>query len=463
MSQLSNAELPSPRARSGQGSNDPLEWSLRPWWRAVLLIIAVIAGGVVFSAAVIRAAESAYWADSDSISDIQRALGRDPANPDLLHRLGLDYTFNPTEVNTPEAVKCLRQAVALNPRRWDFWADLGTACDFVGNTSCSDPAFRRALALNPLNPALEWALGNHYLLTDRPATAFPVFRSLVALNPNYLEPTFRLCLRATHDPQTIYAQVIPHGKQSSERFAFLNFLVSTGDIDNAMKIWGQMISGPDRSPHIGLVKPFLDYLVDHGHLQDAYAVWSNLQHGGVVRPAVDPDSANLLYNPNFAAPPLNTGFDWRTSGSSDLVFDFADPSGYQGDKCLRIDFSVGRNDDYDLISQIVAVKPSTPYQLTAYVRSENLTSDSGPRLRVTEIDCGTCSARTSESIEGTLPWHPVDISFLTQPKTHALRVSFWRPKAPVALGDITGTVWLDHLTLRTVGALAVEGSSVRTP
>jgi tetratricopeptide (TPR) repeat protein len=458
MSQLPNPDVSIARALS----NDVWEWSLRPWWRAVIFLAPLVAGGIWLGALTVRAAQSAYRLDSLSIPAIQNALRHDPDNPDLLHRLGLVYTYDQTNIDIGESLKNLRAAVALNPRRWDYWADLGTSCDFAADTACSDQAFDRAWALNPVTPNLAWALGNHYLLTNRPEKAFPFFRELLNLSPDYLDPTFRLCLRATHDPQLIYSDVLPQGKDGFERFAFLNFLVSTGDYENAMKIWGQMISGPDRSPNLLLVKPFLDFLTDQGRLRDAVAVWGDLQHAGAVPTEPSSPSANLLYNGRFDRLPLNMGFDWRMSSSPDLVFDFSDPSAYKASKCLKIDFSVGRNAEYDLLSQIVTVKPSTSYQLSAFVRTENLTSDSGPRLRVTELGCTDCTAPASDPTQGTMPWHAIDVSFVTRPQTQAVRVAFWRPQASAAIGDITGTVWLDDLNLHAVGSASTDVSQART-
>src|SRR5208337_3205172 len=122
---------------------------------------------------------------------------------DLIHNLGSVYTTSPTDSNLSEAVKYLRQAVALNPRRWDYWSDLGKSCDFAGEAACADEAFERALALNPMAPSVQWALGNHYLLTDREDKAFPYFRRLLEMDSTYLDATVRVCLRATRDPQKI--------------------------------------------------------------------------------------------------------------------------------------------------------------------------------------------------------------------------------------------------------------------
>ena len=450
MNQYSNPELSDEKAWGRQRSSHLWELSLRPWGRAFLFLAPIVAFSMVLAWEAFRVARATYQLDDISIPNIQKALQEDPGNADLLHRLGSVYTTDPSEGNLPEAVKYLQQAADLNPRRWDYWSDLGIACDFGPDTACSDKAFERAAALNPMTPAVLWALGNHYLLTNRPEKAFPPFRRLIALDPDYLVITVRLCLRATRDPQAIYSAVLASLQDASPRFTFLTFLCSTADYESAMKIWAQMISGPDPSPNISLVKPFLDFLINHNQIDDAEIVWSDLQHAGVILPDPPPQAANLLYNGGFEVPPLNTGFDWRISNSPDLEVDLSDPSGYQGSKSLRIEFLVGRNAEYNLVDQMVRVKPNTRYQLTAYVRSINITSGSGPRLRAVEMGCANCDVRTSDPTVGTTSWHPIDLEFMTQPQTQAVRISFWRPQEHTYSRDITGTVWLSGVNLHTL-------------
>jgi len=433
-----------------QSSDDIREWSLRPVWRAALFLAAVTAFSLWMCWQAGRAAWVSYRMDSLTPAEIQAAMRLDPGNPDLVHRLGLLLSSDPSGPNLPEALKYLRQSIDMSPRRWDYWFDLGTSCDFAGDTACSDAAFDKARQLNPMTPALQWAIANHYLLTNRPEKSFPYFRRLLDLAPSYLDNTLRLCIRATHDSQAIYSQVLPHGPDPSPRFDFLMFLSAAADYEGAMKIWGQMITGPDRSPELSMVKPFLDFLLDHNQIDDASTVWNDLQHAGVIPVDSTPQSANLLYNGGFEGPLLNTGFDWRMSDSSDLAFDVPDSSAAQGTKCLRIDFPVGRNAEYVLVSQVVRIKPNTHYQLTASVRSNNLTSDSGPQLRVVEVGCQACPIRTSDMTTGSTPWHQVSVDFTTQPQTQAVNVSFWRAPDQAGKRDITGTVWLDGVVLQAV-------------
>ncbi len=47
-----------------------------------------------------------------------------------------------------------------------------------------------------------------------------------------------------------------------------------------------------------------------------------------------------------------------------------------------MEFTVSRNDQYVPLYELVPVAPNQVYLLTAYVRSQDITSDSGPRLQV---------------------------------------------------------------------------------
>src|SRR5208283_928602 len=144
MSQFPNPGLAGERAPLRRNSLHTIEWSLRPLWRAALFLIPIMAGSLWLSREAIRVAQATSQVDGGFIPDIQKALRQDPDNADLIHRLGLVYSANSIDTNLSEAVKDLRKAAALNPRRWDYWSDLGTACDFVGDTACSDEAFERA-------------------------------------------------------------------------------------------------------------------------------------------------------------------------------------------------------------------------------------------------------------------------------------------------------------------------------
>ncbi len=72
--------------------------------------------------------------------------------------------------------------------------------------------------------------------------------------------------------------------------------------------------------------------------------------GGATRPEIKAllnEKDNLIFNGDFEQSPLKAGFDWRASPQTFLAVDFSAPGAYHGAHCLRVDFTVSRNDEYE--------------------------------------------------------------------------------------------------------------------
>ena len=126
---------------------------------------------------------------------------------------------------------------------------------------------------------------------------------------------------------------------------------------------------------------------------------------------------NLVFNGDFEHRTSNDGFDWRNAGAPYPIVDFAAGGAYSGSRCLQVNFTVGLNDEYLLAYQFLPLQPNSHYRLSAYVRSDSITSDSGPRLRIYDPSCRTCLDATSEGTVGTTPWHQISVAFSTGPGT----------------------------------------------
>jgi hypothetical protein len=170
---------------------------------------------------------------------------------------------------------------------------------------------------------------------------------------------------------------------------------------------------------------------------------------------------NLVFNGDFEQSPLNAGFDWRAVPTTYLAVDFSATGAYHGAYCLRVDFTVSRNDEYEPVYQIVPVLPDHAYRLEAFVRSQDITSDTGPCLRVRDTQPAGFADAISETTVGTTPWHPVRLSFSTGAQTRAVRLSFWRPRSRVFPTEISGTAWLDEVSLRCVDRQEAPAESVK--
>jgi tetratricopeptide (TPR) repeat protein len=435
------------------------ELCLRTRWGSGLFLSLVTLAALVGSAEAIKIARVTALGSSTEVSAVRKGLALDPGSPQLHYRLSQLYGDSLELSNLTEGVAQARRAVALNPHKFDYWLNLASACESIRDNTCATKALRRALMLCPMTPRIWWVAGNYYLRTTQPEAALPCFQRLLELSPDYLAPTLDLTLRAYSDPAMIFEKVAGSGIDVGLALAFADFMSANNKFDAARQAWSQ-VAGRGATFPFEAVRPYLEHLLSHGRYHEAQAVWLYLEQRGVIAKPVDSGPGNLVFNGGFEQPPLEAGFDWRSTPSSYVSVDFADPSAYKGAHCLRVDFPVSQNDEFELVYQILPVDPGQAYVLAAYVRSRDITSDSGPRLRVVDPDCSDCLSVSTESTTGTTAWHSVNVNFIAGKQTRVVRVSAWRPRSRTFPMDISGSFWLDDVSLRPIKSNRAEESTV---
>jgi tetratricopeptide (TPR) repeat protein len=428
-------------------SADCVEISLKSCRRSGLFLSLAALVTLVGSAEAIKISAVTALGKSTQISVVQKALALDPDNPTLHAQLGQLYANSLVLSDLVEGVAQERRATALNPHKSDYWLTLASACESVRDNTCADQAHQRALVLSPMVPMVWWVAGNHYLRTGQPEAALPCFHRLLELSPDYAAPTFDLTLRAYDNPKMILEKVVGDEEDPRLDLAFADFMSANNEFDAAHQAWTQIADGGSQFPFVA-VRSYLDRLMGHGRYLEARAIWLYLEGRGVIAKPADSEQGNRVFNGGFEQPPLDAGFDWRSQSSSYVSVDFADATPFAGMHCLRVDFPVGQNDEFEPVYQILPVVPNQAYTLAAFVRSRDITSDSGPRLRVTDPSCPSCLDAWTDPTVGSTPWHRVTLRFSAGPHTPAVRVSVWRPRSRSFPMEISGSFWLDTVSVR---------------
>lgn len=385
-------------------------------------------------------------AESGDSHALKEAVTIDPENPALEDRLGLDFLNDIDQTNASASLGHLRRAVEMSSDRAFYWADLASACESLSDFTCAGGALKRALKLAPMTPRLYWIAANYNLRRSQPEAALPLFRKLLELSPKYAWPTFSLCLRVLNSPDLIRQRVIPGDNNPSLRLSYVDFLIAQGQAELARQAWADAVQTGSRFP-FSLAQPYLERLIDSGQVEQAMSAWQDLEGLGVIG---RPHSGNLAYNGGFEQVPLNAGFDWRYQEAPYVAADFSAPNAYQGRRCLRLDF-MGTNADFEPVFEWVPVAPQQRYLLTAEARSESISSDSGPRLRVVDTSRSAGLDVTSATTVGSTSWHPLRAEFTTGAQTRLLKLSVWRPHSRTFPTEITGHFWLDVVCLRAEG------------
>ncbi len=422
------------------------EISLRAHSRALLFLLAV---GCV---SLFVAAETSLVGITSSFQT--PSLGRwllalEADDPRLQNRLGLVYEG----IDPAESLRHLRRATQLSPDSRTYWSDLESDCESMGDTQCIDQAGERLLKLCPMVPTYHWLAAQSSLRTNQLDRALAEFRRLLELDPAFAAPTWS-SLQAVEKPDAIFQKVLAGSADVPLEVRYVSFLSDQGDNDSAYRIWRLVVAESRPFPFFSAA-PYLERLIGLGRFEEAVNVWQDLERLGIVKGSTGDGKDNLIFNGDFEQPPLGAGFDWRAGPGTYLAIDFSAPGAYHGAHCLRVDFTVSRNDEYEPAYQIVPVLPHHAYTLEAYVRSADVTSDTGPCLRVRDTQPSGFPDAISDTTVGTTPWHPLRLSFSTGPQTRAVRLSFWRPRSRVFPTEISGTCWLDAVSLHDTNSAVV--------
>jgi hypothetical protein len=289
------------------------------------------------------------------------------------------------------------------------------------------------------------------VVSSQPKAAVEQLRTFLRLKPDGLEQTFQLLMRGFNDPNIVWRDLLGSSSDVASKLQFLHYLAANNDFESAAVYWAQLTAEKAVVP-IAAVSPYVDGLMAGGSYREAARVWRYAVDENELGSRAITGEGNLVFNGGFEQDPLGAGLDWHFWQQPYLNLDFADRTVHSGARAFRADFTVPQNSEYELAYQLVPVVPGQTYELRAYVRSQAITSDSGPRLRVMDPKCNVCLDAATQGTSGTTDWHQVATEFTTGPTTEMVRLSIWRPRGRSYPMEIGGQVWFDDVSIRPVSA-----------
>jgi tetratricopeptide (TPR) repeat protein len=394
----------------------------------------------------------AYVADAlarrPTVGNLERAVKLDPSNADYHMRLAGLYEYSPVDFQLEKAEEHFRRATHLDPYDPETWLELAAAMEFQVRLGEAGDCLRRVDLLAPNLPGYQWPVANFYLLQGNTDEAFRHFRVVLAGTAQYNSNVFSLAWKATDDAGKILQQLIP--ARVATEFAYLNFLVSQHHLDQADAVWKRILAGQEEFPPDS-TSPYIDNLIGARRPEEAYQVWTDLQKKGLIRYSSTPSETNLMSNGDFEDEMLNFGFAWRIV-PMEGVYAGLDTSNYHSPShALLVQFSGNQNLFYGHVLQYRKVSPGQAYRLQAFMKTEGITTDSGPRLQVYDAYSFAALDKSTEDLTGsTGGWTPLLLDFTTGPKTQLIVVRLIRLPSKKLDNLISGKVWLDDVQLTPV-------------
>jgi hypothetical protein len=407
---------------------------------AAIFLVLIVWAGKAYVANSLASRLTAY--------NLERAVKLDPSNADYHTRLGSLYEYSPLDLQLGKAEEHFRRATHLDPYDPQAWLELAAAMEFQGRLGEAEACLRRVDLLAPNLTTYQWPIGNFYLLQGNTEEAFRHFRVVLSGTPRYDSNVFSLAWKATDDAEKILQQLIP--ERVTTELSYLNFLVSQRHLDEAQAVWKRIVAGREEfSPE--RCSPYIDSLVSARRAEEAYQVWTDLQKKGLLRYSSLPSEKNLISNGDFEDELLNFGFAWRIV-PVEGVYAAPDTSTYHSPShAFLIQFSGKQNLFYQHLFQYVKVSPGQSYRLQAFMKTEGITTDSGPRLQVYDPYNIAALNKLTDNLTGSSDgWMPLLLDFAAGPKTELIIVKLVRFPSGKFDNLISGKVWLDDVRLTPV-------------
>jgi hypothetical protein len=375
-----------------------------------------------------------------SKESLLKAIRLNPSNPDPFYRLGIFYQWDFQNIDLKESLKYLREAIKRNPLEQQYYLDLAKVLHRMGEKNLSIQALEKAILVFPTSYQGRWVSGNLLLQQGVPEKALPHFTYILANFPNQSSLVYDVLLRAINDMDFILNKVVPKDPPSMNQY--LTYLYEIGDRESAKKAWEIKASYGVKNDRAQTLR-HIGFLISQGDLNEAFHVWkTGLREEGLSIPS----DGNLITNGGFEEKEiLGGGFDWKMTNVPGAEISFDHSTAFEGKRSLKIVFNGKENVDFQHVYQFVALKPNSEYVLKAHMKTKALTTKSGIRIEISGV--GPAFHGASEALIADNGWKELTIAFRTPPQSQGGVVRVRREKTDKFDRFISGTVWIDNVSL----------------
>lgn len=418
---------------------------------AILGIAVIVFCGVIYQAVVFWLAWN--WGSDQELSQQIRGANLSPGNAEAWDRLGEALTSNFDSADPVRAISFLQRAVKVDPRSAHDWLDLAQAYEIIGNASQADSAYEQAQRDYPISAEVSWKYGNFLLRQAKTDEGLREVHRALVTDPTLTPLALSRIWDADPDVQVILNDALPPGEQA--RFQALDFFAGRHDQPAALQIWRDIAATAKAKPiSIHDAFFFLQQLISEDQSATAEKVW--LETLAAARwPAMIPTDGSLVWNGGFEEPIVNGGLDWRLDQVAGAYISVDSAIHHSGERSLRVDFTGGVNLDFSNVYEWVPVDPSEHYVFKYFMRTDSISTESGMRFEIEDLNDNGVNVLTPE-LTGTNSWTPVRTEFATGQNTHFLVIRLRRLPSRLFDNKLSGTVWVDDVTLAPERAPVAE-------
>lgn len=414
--------------------------------RRILFFCAVFLIGAAELYASGRLSLAAAWSASSNPLRWEAAARLEPQNAAYWERLGLHRQWDLQNRDLEAATDDLKRAVRIDPLSAEYQLNLASIEESRRDLANARKAFEAARNDYPLSAEVAWRYGNFLLRQGDSRAGFSEIRHAITNDPDLETTALSECSESNPDAKVIINQALPETTRAY--LTSIDYFVSQGQTYAALVSWSRLL-GLGQSFPMSRSLPLVDKLIGEDRVEDAKRVWSQalLATGWARDPA---PSGSLIFDGGFEETLLEGGFDWRNLQDEDYTLTFDSKIVHSGKRALRIKFSDQSNLNFEHLFQIVAVHPGQRYRFSAFLRTENITSDSGIRIQIVDPHHPEELQVLTPSLTGNNSWIQTETTLQIPPTTDLLEVILRRLPSAKLDNKLGGTVWLDDVSLTLI-------------
>jgi tetratricopeptide (TPR) repeat protein len=407
------------------------------------IALAIIAYLSYFS---VRTARATYYTDTETLQGFERATQIEPGKARNWYLLGryLQYSFE--NANPQRAITSYRKALEIQPTYTSAWLELAATYESEGNDIAARNAFLNAEKTYPLSAEVSWRYGNFLLRQGELDPAFAEIRRSVEADPGRAGEAVSRSLRVEPDANVILDRVLP--PTSEIYMAVMNDLAKDRQIESALKVWTRVVA---MHPKIALHDAFqiVMELRNVGRASEAHKVWEQaVELAGLAQ--LEGPSNSRLWDGSFESDVTGEAYAWRfLRNSRSVQIDFDTQEKYSGKRSLRVSFDGSSDVAFYDVCQTVPVEAGTAYELSAWMKSKELTTDQGLRIELRPAIPGVDGAATAD-VRGTQPWTRFATIWPGAKENQETQICLTRAQSDQEDNKIRGTAWVDDVALKPI-------------
>lgn len=319
-------------------------------------IAALAALGIAVWFSIVLARADAYFRQATEES-VERAVEIAPRNAEYvaLRALQLDY-------DGADSTALTEKIAALNPYSSAPRIKLGLAAEIRGDSAGAEKWLLQASAVDrQFEP--RWTLANFYFRAEKRDAFWKWIRSALEVSYGDRTPAFDLCWRVSTDAGEILNRAIPDRHQVMG--AYLAYLSQRKRLEAVPAVARRLAAYHDESDS-PLLYGACDQLIE-ARDRAALDVWK----------LAGQSAPSGIFNGDFAATPLNHGFDWRLVLSPGVTHvSLNAPAGH------RVAFNGQQPESCSLLQQTLNLVSGRRYVLRWEARTAGIKSPSGLEWRI---------------------------------------------------------------------------------